>query len=57
MVEHGLSVRISSTRTFTTDAERRAHDDAMRYWMMEVGLTESDHVARTMVQRGQAQRI
>ena len=54
LIEQGVSVRISSTRSFTTDAERDAHDHAMCQWMLELGLVESDHVARTMVQRGQA---
>lgn len=56
LIEQGLSVRISSTRSFSTPSERQAHDDAMQQWMMTFGLVESDHVARTMVQRGEAQR-
>ena len=55
LVEHGVSVRISSTRHFTTHAEKQSHDDAMREWMIQLGLVGDDHVARTMVQRGQAQ--
>ena len=41
MVEQGLSVRISSTRSFSTASERQAHDDAMQQWMMRFGLVES----------------
>lgn len=55
LVEHGLSVRISSTRHFTTHAEKQAHDDSMREWMIRLGLVGDEHVARTMIQRGQAQ--
>ena len=29
---------------------------AMQKWMIELGLISDDHVARTMVQRGEAQR-
>ena len=56
LVEQGVSIRISSTRTFSTNAAREAHDEAMRRWMLELGLIDSDHIARTMVQRGEAQR-
>jgi len=56
LVEQGVSIRISSTRTFLTNAEREAHDDVMRKWMLKLGLIDSDHIARTMVQRGEAQR-
>ena len=56
LVKNGLSVRISSTRHFATHEERRTHDDAMREWMNQLGLVGDDHVARTMVQRGEAQR-
>ena len=56
LIEQGVSIRISSTRTFSTNAEREVHDYAMRKWMLELGLIDSDHIARTMVQRGEAQR-
>ena len=56
LVKHGLSVRVSSTRHFVNEEEKRVHDDAMQKWMIELGLLGDDHVARTMVQRGEAQR-
>ena len=55
LVEHGLSVRISSTRNFVTPGEKQVHDEAMQELMFQLGLMGEEHVARTMVQRGQAQ--
>ena len=55
LVNQGLSVRISSTRNFATQVEKQAHDTLMREWMRNLGLVADDHVARTMIQRGQAQ--
>ena len=55
LIDHGLSVRISSTRSFGTVSEQQAHDDAMQQCMMTLGLVEPGHVARRMVQRSEAQ--
>lgn len=54
MIEQGLSVRISSTREFTSAEDRVQHDDEMGRWMTNLGLDTADHVGRTMVHRGQA---
>ena len=56
LVKNGLSVRISSTRNFATQNEKKDHDERMREWMRHLGLNSDDHVARTMVQRGEALR-
>ena len=54
LVEQGISVRISSTRVFDSIEEQAQHDTSMRQWMCALGLSSDDHVARTMVHRGQA---
>lgn len=54
LIEQGISVRISSTRHFETLEEQRVHEQNMQHWMTELGMNSDEHVARTMVQRGQA---
>lgn len=54
LVEHGVSIRISSTRIFEQSSAHEQHDAKMNVWMQDLGLDPEDHVGRTMVQRGQA---
>lgn len=56
LLEQGISVRISSTRTFDDALEQEVHDAQMRSWMTQLGLEADDHVGRTMVKRGQAKQ-
>lgn len=54
LVEHGVSIRISSTRIFEDSSTHQQHDENMNAWMVHLGLNPDDYVSRTMVQRGQA---
>ena len=56
LLERGIAVRISSTRTFDCATEQELHDVQMRSWMTQLGLEADDHVGRTMVKRGQAKQ-
>jgi hypothetical protein len=52
--QHGIAVRISSTRVFDSDNDAEEHSRLMTEWAMSLGLNADDVVLRTMVQRGQA---
>lgn len=52
--QHGIAVRVSSTRSFDSGEDADEHSRLMTEWAISLGLDTEDIVLRTMVQRGQA---
>ena len=55
LLEHGVQVRISSTRVFDTPEDAIRETNMLKNWVSSIGLKPEDIVVRTMVRRGQAE--